>query len=72
LPLQKEKTVNMSKDCAIAVRNLGGSVVEFRLFGKGKLVNKITQPLPKGQILVEGGNADNATAWFVVLKSIDD
>jgi hypothetical protein len=71
LPLQKEKTVTMSRDCAIVVRNLGGSVVEFRLLGKGKLVNKITQPLPKGQILVEGGNADNATAWFVVLKSID-
>jgi hypothetical protein len=29
---------------------------------------KRTQALPKGETLVLGGNAPNATSWFVVLK----
>jgi hypothetical protein len=29
------------------------------------------QKLPKGEILVFGGNAPNATAWLVILKRIE-
>jgi hypothetical protein len=32
---------------------------------------KRTQALPKGEILVLGGNAPNASAWLVILKRID-
>jgi hypothetical protein len=71
LGLSAEKLVSMSKNCDIKVKNLGDSQVELCLFGKGKLVSKITQALPKGQLLVTGGNAENATAWFVVLKQTD-
>ena len=63
--------VAMSKDCEVSVRNLGGSSVEVSLFGKGQPAGKITQPLPKDDMIVAGGNAANFTAWFVVLRQAD-
>ncbi len=68
LPKSEEKTISMSKTCEIRIKNVDDSQVELRLFGKGKQVSKTTQPLPKGEWLVTGGNAENATAWFVVLR----
>jgi len=61
----------MSKDCEIRVKNLGNSVVELSLVGRGENVGKITQALPKGELLVIGGNAPNFTAWFVVLRQAE-
>lgn len=66
-----EKTVTMSRECDITVKNLGNSQVQLQLVGKGITVGKITQSLPKGQLLVTGGNAANKTAWFVVLRQAD-
>ena len=67
----EEKTVPMSKNCQIRVKNLGNSQVEMQLLGKGQRVGKITQALPKGQLLITGGNAENSTAWFVVLRQLE-
>ena len=63
--------VAMSKDYEISVRYLGGSSIEVSPFGKGQPLGKITQALPKGELLVTGGNAPNFTAWFVVLRQAD-
>ena len=41
------------------------------LFGKGKETLRRMQNLPKGEMLVLGGNAPNATGWLVVLKRIE-
>jgi hypothetical protein len=71
VPQGKTIRVAMSKDCEISVRNLGNSVVELELLGKGQSAGKITQALPKGQLLVTGGNAANLTAWFVVLRQVE-
>ncbi len=71
VPLNAEKKEAMSKQCEIAIRNLGGDKVEVQLFGKGKLVEKRTQSLAKGKCLIIGGNAENTTSWFVVLKQTD-
>jgi hypothetical protein len=71
LKLNEQKTVTMSRNCVISVTNLGGEQLKFQLFGKGKLANTVTQALPKGQLLVTGGDAENSTAWFVVLKQVD-
>jgi hypothetical protein len=60
--------VAMSEKCALSIRNLDNSRVEVSLFGKGEEVVKRTQALPKGEFLVLGGNAPNATAWLVTLK----
>lgn len=71
LRLNEEKTVTMSRNCVISVTYLKDENIKFQLIGKGQLANTVTQPLPKGRLLVEGGDAENSTAWFVVLKQID-
>jgi len=53
------------------VSNINGTEVEVSLIGKGKEVVKRKQSLPKGEMLVLGGNAPNSTAWLVVLKRIE-
>ena len=65
------KEVPISEKCQVNVRKLAGHEVEVSLIGKGKEVVKRKQSLPKGEILVLGGNAPNATAWLVVLKRIE-
>lgn len=60
--------VTLSEKCTIEVKDVDGRRVEVSLVGKGEPVLKRTQRLPKGEILVLGGNAPNATAWLVTLK----
>jgi hypothetical protein len=65
------KEVAISEKCQLNVRRISGSEVEVSLIGKGKEVVKRKQSLPKGEMLVLGGNAPNSTAWLVVLKRIE-
>ncbi len=65
------KKTSLSKDCEILVKNVGSGEVELVIFGKGERVGRIKQALPKGELLVTGGNAPNFTAWFVVLRQVD-
>jgi hypothetical protein len=65
------KEVPMSEKCQVNVRKISGPEVEVSLIGKGKEVVKRKQALPKGEMLVLGGNAPNANAWLVVLKRIE-
>lgn len=67
---QVEK-VELSKECRIEVRSVGKEAVEVQLFGKGKLVSKISQAMTKDECLVTGGNAPDVTAWFVVLRQAE-
>jgi hypothetical protein len=69
--LKDSQKVPLSDKCAIEVRNVDGIHVEVGLFGKGEQVVRRMQKLPKGEILVFGGNAPNATGWLVVLKRVD-
>ena len=65
------KKVPLSEKCELNILNQANSTFEVSLIGKGKEVVKRTQALPKGEVLVLGGNAPNATAWLVILKRID-
>jgi hypothetical protein len=65
------KEVPMSEKCQVNVTRISGTEVEVLLIGKGKEVVKRKQSLPKGEMLVLGGNAPNSTAWLVVLKRIE-
>jgi hypothetical protein len=71
LKANEEKPITMSRVCEIKVTNLGDEQVKFQLFGKGQLANTVTQALPKGHLLITGGDAENSTAWFVVLRRTD-
>ena len=65
------KEVPVSEKCQLNVKKIIGTEVEVSLIGKGKEVVKRKQSLPKGEMLVLGGNAPNSTAWLVVLKRIE-
>ena len=65
------KEVAMSEKCQLNVNKISVTEVEVALIGKGKEVVKRKQSLPKGEMLVLGGNAPNSTAWLVVLKRIE-
>jgi hypothetical protein len=65
------KKVMLSEKCELNVLNQTNSILEVSLIGKGKEVVKRTQSLPRGEVLVLGGNAPNATAWLVILKRVD-
>jgi hypothetical protein len=71
LPPSSITKVPLSEKCQLEIKSLGGSKLAVTLFGKGKETWKGTQALPKGEMLVLGGNAPNATAWLVVLKRIE-
>ena len=71
VPQGAVKDVPMSEKCRLKVSNINGIEVEVVLIGKGKEVVKRKQSLPKGEMLVLGGNAPNSTAWLVVLKRIE-
>jgi hypothetical protein len=71
LKLNEEQTVRVSRNCVISVTNLKDDQVKFQLIGKGKLANTVTQALPNGQLLITGGDAENSTAWFVVLRRVE-
>jgi len=68
VPQDQPRRIAMSEECEISVRQVENDQVEVILYGKGKRVGRITQKLPKGEMLVLGGNAPNYTAWFVVLQ----
>ena len=68
-PVGLMKQVVMSEKCQLNVKNLGAdSELEVSVIGKGKEVVRRKQALPKGEMLVLGGNAPNDTAWLVILK----
>jgi len=65
-------SVTMSKKCRLEVRRHGEVKVEVVLHGqKGDVCTKRTQPLPKGEMLVLGGNAPNDTGWLVTMKRVN-
>ena len=69
--LSNSNRVTLSDKCDVEVRSLGGANFEVLLYGKGKQVVNRKQVIAKGELLVMGGNAPNATAWLVVLKRLE-
>jgi hypothetical protein len=70
IPKGESRKGKLSDKCEVEVKNLDGAQVEVALIGKGDPVWKRIQSLPKGEVLVLGGNAPNSTAWLVALKRI--
>jgi hypothetical protein len=65
------KEVPMSEKCKLNLTRFIHHEVEITLIGKGKEVVKRKQSLPKGEMLVLGGNAPNSTAWLLVLNRLE-
>lgn len=61
--------VVMSEKASIEVKLLDVQRVEVLLYGKkGDVCTKHTQPMPKDEILVFGGESPGENAWLVTLK----
>lgn len=64
--------VVMSPKCALEHRLHEAGKVEVTLIGKGgERSCKQSQPLPKKEMMVFGGNAPDATAWLVTVRRIE-
>lgn len=63
--------VSLSEKCKLDVKHTDGKNAEVSLIGKGEQVLKRIQPMPKGEMLVLGGNAPDETGWLVVLKRLE-
>jgi hypothetical protein len=62
------RRVRMSDKCELVIKNLGNSNVDVKLYGEGRYVKKVTQPLHPGEYLVLAGDDKDNNAWFVVLS----
>lgn len=67
VPLKGSQKVELGR-CELEVKDLGNPNLEIAQYGRGKPVVRQIQTLPRGEILVLGGNAPNNTAWLVMLK----
>ena len=63
--------IELSRKCIVEVSDVGNNRVDVALYGNGRLVWRGVQPLPRGEILVLGGNAPGDNAWVVTLKRRD-
>lgn len=68
IPKGESRKAKLSDKCEVEIKNIDGTKLEVALLGKGDPVWKRIQALPKGEVLVLGGNAPNSTAWLVALK----
>ncbi|MHB8521451.1 MAG: hypothetical protein ACYDH9_11940 [Limisphaerales bacterium] len=71
IPVQVTRKVLMSHKCELEIKNLGDSTIEVKLYGEGKFVKKIRQPMKAGECSVLAGDDKNDNAWFVVLSLND-
>jgi hypothetical protein len=71
VPLGATRRLALSDLCETEIKNVDGTRIEVTHFGRGKKVGTRTQPLPKGEMLVLGGNAPDATAWLIVLRQVE-
>lgn len=62
------RSVILSKACQVDIRYLGGSRIEVKLHGNGKLVLTGTHTLPQNDRLVIAGDGKNDSAWFIAFK----
>jgi hypothetical protein len=72
IPLGQAKTgIKMSSHCVLDLKNLGKDKIETKLYGKGKLLSTHKETVKKDWPLILAGNAENETAWLVVISKAD-
>ena len=73
----KEERIQMSPKCVVKIEHQGAAdgnaqKIRVQLLGEGKRVIDHAQPIRPGQTLTLAGNDRNDTAWFVVVKRLED
>lgn len=70
IPTNTSKKATLSPHCAVDVKFLGGSKVEVTFEGKGKKLVKVCDAIKPTEPLIIAGDAQNSTAWFVVISLV--
>ncbi len=60
----------LSPECIVGAKRVDANHFEISMTGKGTPVLKMIQYLPKGDILVIGGDVPNTNAWLITLKRL--
>jgi hypothetical protein len=60
----------LSAECIVGAKRVDANHFEISMTGKGTPVLKMIQYLPKGDILVIGGDVPNTNAWLITLKRL--
>lgn len=66
------KKFEVSDKCAVEITEMEGPRVEVKLYGEGKLINKTIKSLTKGEFFTLAGDDKNETAWFVIIKLLEE
>jgi hypothetical protein len=72
VPSRSTKKFNVSKKCDIEITEMEGPKVEVKLFGEGKLINRTITSLTKEELFTIAGEDKNETAWFVIIKLLEE
>ena len=70
VPVNASKKTALSSHCAVDVKYLGGSKVEVTFEGQGKKLVKMSDIIKPTEPLIIAGDAQNSTAWFVVISLV--
>jgi len=71
IPSRETRKLKMSDKCEVEIRELEGPKIEVTLIGKGKPVSKAVKQIVKGELITIGGDAENKSAWFIVLTQLE-
>jgi len=72
IPSRGSNQFKLSDDCTVEITELEGPRVELKVIGKGVPVHKSIKELRKGDWFVYCGDDKNESAWFVIIKDLDE
>jgi hypothetical protein len=71
IPSRETRKLKMSEPCTIEITEMEGPRIELKVIGKGIAVNKTVKQIVKGEFITIGGDAENKSAWFIVLTQLE-
>ena len=72
IPSRGSNQFKLSEDCTVEITELEGPRVELKVIGKGVPVHKSIKELRKGDWFVYCGDDKNESAWFVIIRDLDE
>ena len=72
VPSRQSKKFRLSDKCEIEITEMEGPKVEIKLYGEGKVVNKITKPLVKGESVFIGAEDKGENSWFIMISLLNE
>jgi hypothetical protein len=71
IPSRETRKLKMSEPCTVEITELEGPKIEVKVVGKGVPVSKTVKQIVKGEFITIGGDAENKSAWFIVLTQLE-